>query len=121
MVFTNVYNPRSAVNRKDDYRDTLVKCGATIGANAIIVCSTTICMHAFMAAGAVVNRDAKAYATMAGVPARQICWMSDHGERLTLPMQGDGCAVCPATGKNTVLMLAICPVRRSWNASRRHL
>jgi UDP-2-acetamido-3-amino-2,3-dideoxy-glucuronate N-acetyltransferase len=121
MVFTNVYNRRSAVNCKDDYRDTLVKCGATIGANATIVCGTTTGMHALIAAGAVVNRDAKAYATMAGVPARQICWMSDHGERLTLPMEGDGCAVCPATGKNTVWILAICPARRSWNASRSHL
>lgn len=99
MVFTNVYNPRSAVNRKDDYRDTLVKRGATIGANATIVCGITIGMHAFIAAGAVVNRDVKAYAMMAGVPARQIGWMSDHGERLTLPIEGDGCGVCPATGK----------------------
>lgn len=99
MVFTNVYNPRSAVNRKDDYRDTVVKRGATIGANSTIVCGTTIGMHAFIAAGAVINHDVKPYALMAGVPARQIGWMSEHGERLPLPVEGDGDAVCPATGK----------------------
>ncbi|WP_291991144.1 acyltransferase [Candidatus Accumulibacter sp. ACC007] len=99
MVFTNVYNPRSAVNRKDDYRDTVVKRGATIGANSTIVCGTTIGEHAFIAAGAVINRDVKPYALMAGVPARQIGWMSKHGERLSLPVEGDGYALCAATGR----------------------
>lgn len=98
MVFTNVYNPRSAVNRKDEYRDTLVQRGATIGANSTIVCGTIIGAHAFIAAGAVVNRDVKPFALMAGVPARQIGWISEHGERLDLPLRGNGEARCPATG-----------------------
>jgi UDP-2-acetamido-3-amino-2,3-dideoxy-glucuronate N-acetyltransferase len=99
MVFTNVYNPRSAVVRKDQYRRTLVKRGATLGANCTIVCGSTVGEHAFVAAGAVVNRDVKAYALMAGVPARQIGWMSRHGERLTLPIRGNDVANCPATGE----------------------
>ena len=99
MVFTNVYNPRSAVVRKDQYRRTLVKRGATLGANCTIVCGSTVGEHAFVAAGAVVNRDVKAYALMAGVPARQIGWMSRHGERLALPMSGNDEATCPATGE----------------------
>ncbi len=99
MVFTNVYNPRSAVNRKDEYRDTLVQRGATIGANSTIVCGTTIGAHAFIAAGAVVNRDVKPHALMAGVPARQIGWLSEHGERLDLPLHGNAEARCPATGE----------------------
>ena len=99
MVFTNVYNPRSAVVRKDQYRRTLVKRGATLGANCTIVCGSTVGEYAFVAAGAVINRDVKAYALMAGVPARQIGWMSRHGERLSLPMQGKGQANCPATGE----------------------
>lgn len=98
MVFTNVYNPRSHVPRKDEYRDTLVRRGATLGANCTIICGTSIGEYAFVAAGAVINRDVKAYALMAGVPARQIGWMSQHGERLTLPLAGDGEARCPATG-----------------------
>ena len=99
MVFTNVYNPRSAVVRKDQYRHTLVKRGATLGANCTIVCGSTVGEHAFVAAGAVVSRDVKAYALVAGVPARQIGWMSRHGERLALPMRGNDEASCPATGE----------------------
>jgi UDP-2-acetamido-3-amino-2,3-dideoxy-glucuronate N-acetyltransferase len=98
MVFTNVYNPRSAVSRKDEYRNTLVKRGATLGANCTIVCGTTIGEYAFVAAGAVINRDVKPYALMAGVPAKQIGWMSQHGEKLALPLTGEGCATCAATG-----------------------
>ncbi|HEY0327406.1 MAG TPA: acyltransferase [Allosphingosinicella sp.] len=98
MVFTNVYNPRSLVERKDEYRDTLVEKGATLGANCTVVCGTTIGEYAFVAAGAVVNRDVKAYALMAGVPARQIGWMSRHGERIDLPLTGNGEAACAATG-----------------------
>jgi len=98
MVFTNVYNPRSAVTRKDEYRDTLVKRGATLGANCTVVCGITIGEHAFVAAGAVVNRDVKPFALMAGVPARQIGWMSKFGERVPLPLAGSGEHRCPRTG-----------------------
>lgn len=98
MVFTNVYNPRSAVSRKDEYRDTVVRRGATLGANCTIVCGVTIGEYAFVGAGAVITRDVKPYALMAGVPARQIGWMSEHGERLDLPLTGEGEAACPATG-----------------------
>ncbi|HMJ93971.1 MAG TPA: acyltransferase, partial [Allosphingosinicella sp.] len=99
MVFTNVYNPRSFVERKDEYRDTKVGTGASLGANCTIVCGVTIGEHAFVAAGAVVNRDVKPYAVVAGVPARHIGWMSRHGERLELPLKGDGEAACPASGE----------------------
>jgi UDP-2-acetamido-3-amino-2,3-dideoxy-glucuronate N-acetyltransferase len=108
MVFTNVYNPRSAVSRKNEYRDTLVRTGATLGANCTIVCGVTVGEHAFVAAGAVINRDVKPFALMAGVPARQIGWMSRHGERLDLPLTGDGAAVCPATGVRYRLKDGLC-------------
>ena len=103
MVFTNVYNPRSAVTRKDEYRRTLVKRGATLGANCTIVCGTTIGRHAFVGAGAVVNRDVPDFALVVGVPARQIGWMSRFGERLDLPLAGDGEASCPGTADRYVL------------------
>lgn len=98
MVFTNVYNPRSLIERKSEYRDTLVKTGATLGANCTIVCGTTIGRFAFIGAGAVVNHDVPDYALMVGVPARQIGWMSEYGEQLDLPLQGSGRAVCPHSG-----------------------
>lgn len=104
MVFTNVYNPRSAVNRKNEYRLTTIKRGATIGANATIVCGVTIGEFGFVAAGAVINRDVGPYALMAGVPAKQIGWVSEHGERLNLPLMGSGEARCPATGINYKLI-----------------
>lgn len=99
MVFTNVYNPRAAVSRKDEYRRTLVRCGATLGANCTIVCGITIGRYAFIGAGAVVNRDVPDFALMVGVPARQIGWMSRHGERLDLPLRGSAQACCPSTGE----------------------
>lgn len=98
MVFTNVYNPRSAVIRKDEYRRTLIRRGATLGANSTIVCGVTVGEYAFVGAGAVVNHDVPDYALMVGVPARQIGWMSQHGERLSLPLSGDAEAVCEQTG-----------------------
>ena len=98
MVFTNVYNPRSAVSRKDEYRDTWVEHGATLGATCTIVCGTRIGHHAFIGAGAVVNRDVKPFALMVGVPARQVGWMSAFGERVELPLQGAGSWTCPDTG-----------------------
>ena len=98
MVFTNVYNPRSAVTRKDEYRDTVVRRGATLGANCTVVCGITVGEHAFVAAGAVVNRDVKPFALVAGVPARQIGWMSAFGERVPLPLSGSGEHTCRHTG-----------------------
>ena len=97
MVFTNVYNPRSAVSRKNEYRDTLVGQGATLGANCTIVCGVTIGRYAFIGAGAVVNKDVPDYALMVGVPARQIGWMSEYGEQLDLPLSGHEEAQCPHT------------------------
>ena len=99
MVFTNVYNPRSAVSRKDEYRKTLVRKGATLGANSTVVCGITVGEYAFVGAGAVVNRDVPAFALMLGVPARLAGWMSRFGERLNLPLQGDGEAKCPHTAE----------------------
>lgn len=98
MVFTNVYNPRSLIERKNQYRDTLVKRGATLGANCTIVCGVTIGEYAFIGAGAVVNKDVPAYALMVGVPAQQIGWMSEYGEQLDLPIEGHAKVICPHTG-----------------------
>ncbi|HOZ76815.1 MAG TPA: acyltransferase [Ferruginibacter sp.] len=98
MVFTNVYNPRSAVTRKDEYRNTLVKRGATLGANCTVVCGVTIGEYAFVGAGSVINKDVPAFALMVGVPAKQIGWMSRFGERVDLPLTGEGVYTCPHTG-----------------------
>ncbi len=99
MVFTNVYNPRSLIERKSEYKDTLVKKGATLGANSTIVCGVTIGAYAFIGAGAVINRDVPDYALMVGVPAKQIGWMSEYGEQLDLPLSGQAEAQCPHTGE----------------------
>ena len=88
MVFTNVYNPRSRVNRKDEYLDTLVERGATLGANSTIVCGVTVGQFSFVGAGALINRSVKPFALMVGVPARQIGWMSAYGERVKLLFMG---------------------------------
>jgi UDP-2-acetamido-3-amino-2,3-dideoxy-glucuronate N-acetyltransferase len=103
MVFTNVYNPRSLIERKSEYRDTLVKKGATLGANCTIVCGVTIGEYAFVGAGAVINKPVPAYALMVGVPARQIGWMSEFGEQLDLPLEGDGIAICEHSGARYIL------------------
>lgn len=108
MVFTNVYNPRSAIVRKNEYRPTLVRRGATLGANCTIVCGVTIGEYAFVGAGAVVNSDVPDFALVVGVPARRIGWMSRYGERLDLPADGDGEAVCPHTGERYVLAAGRC-------------
>ena len=92
MVFTNVINPRSAVSRKNDYKQTLVQRGATIGANATIVCGNTIGSYAFIGAGAVVTKDVPAYALVVGNPARQMGWMSEYGQKLNF--NDDGFAIC---------------------------
>lgn len=98
MVFTNVLNPRASVERKNEYRRTLIRQGATIGANATIVCGIEVGEYAFIGAGAVVTKDVPPFALMVGVPARRVGWMSRHGNRLGLPHDGFGEAVCAATG-----------------------
>lgn len=103
MVFTNVYNPRSLIERKDEYCDTLIKKGATLGANCTILCGTTVGEFAFVGAGAVINKDVKPYALMVGVPARQIGWMSEFGEQLDLPLEGQAQTTCQHTGDMYIL------------------
>ena len=103
MVFTNVYNPRALIERKDQYRNTLVKKGATLGANCTIVCGITIGEYAFVAAGAVVTKNVKPYALMVGVPAKQIGWMSQYGEQIPMPLVGKGEYACPYTAQRYLL------------------
>ena len=103
MVFTNVYNPRSLIPRKSEYRRTFVGRGATLGANCTVVCGVNIGAFAFIAAGAVIRQDVPSYALMAGVPARQIGWMSEHGATLKFGPQSYGRAVCEETGDIYVL------------------
>jgi UDP-2-acetamido-3-amino-2,3-dideoxy-glucuronate N-acetyltransferase len=109
-VFTNVYNPRAAVVRKDEYRPTRVRRGATLGANCTIVCGVTIGRYAFIAAGAVVTRDVPDFALMAGVPARQSGWISRFGERLALE---NGRALCPHTGELYLLQDGLCRLQHA--------
>jgi UDP-2-acetamido-3-amino-2,3-dideoxy-glucuronate N-acetyltransferase len=103
MVFTNVINPRSFINRKDEYLTTRVCRGATLGANCTIVCGVTVGRFAFVGAGAVVTRDVPDYALVVGVPGRQVGWMSEYGERMDLPLKGEGRWICPHTGTVYVL------------------
>ncbi|MDN3432669.1 MULTISPECIES: acyltransferase [unclassified Pseudoalteromonas] len=104
MVFTNVYNPRSFIERKTEYRDTLVKKGATLGANCTIVCGVTIGEYSLVGAGAVINKDVPAFALMVGVPAKQIGWISKYGEQLKLPISGTGTEKCEHTGDTYQLL-----------------
>ncbi len=101
MVFTNIVNPRSAIVRKDQYVKTIVEKGATIGANATIVCGNKIGRFAFIGAGAVVTRDVKPYALVVGNPARQKGWMSEYGHRLDFDEKG--VAICPESGEKYIL------------------
>ena len=110
MVFTNVYNPRSAISRKDEYKSTVVEDGSTFGANCTIVCGVTIGTYAFIGAGTVVNKDVPAYALMVGVPARQIGWMSRYGEQLDLPLHGDAETRCCHTGEIYRLKNGLCTI-----------
>jgi UDP-2-acetamido-3-amino-2,3-dideoxy-glucuronate N-acetyltransferase len=103
MVFTNVHNPRALIDRKNEYRNTLVKKGATLGANCTVVCGVTVGAYAFVGAGAVVNKDVNPYALMVGVPARQTGWMSEFGEQLNLPLEGQAQTTCPHTGDFYIL------------------
>lgn len=103
VVFTNVRNPRSFVDRKDEYLDTWVGKGATLGANCTVVCGVAIGEHAFVGAGALVNKSVKAFALIVGVPAKQVGWMSRAGERLNLPLTGFKSADCPRSGENYTL------------------
>ena len=101
MVLTNVINPRSAISRKDEYRKTLIKKGASIGANATIICGHTIGEYAFIGAGAVVTRDVPAFALITGNPGRQQGWISEHGHRLVFNEENK--ATCPESGQQYLL------------------
>ena len=108
MVFTNVYNPRSGIERKDQYRDTRIKKGATLGANCTIICGVNVGQYAFVGAGAVVNQAVPDYALVVGVPAVQIGWMSEFGEQLEMPLNGNADATCNASGHHFRLVDGIC-------------
>jgi len=115
MVFTNVYNPRAFIDRKQEFKNTHIKRGATLGANCTIVCGVTVGEYAFVGAGAVITRNVPSFALMAGVPARQTGWMSRFGERIPLSMNGNGEYSCPRTGdryllKNGELILSAIPL-----------
>jgi UDP-2-acetamido-3-amino-2,3-dideoxy-glucuronate N-acetyltransferase len=99
MTFTNVLNPRAFIERKNEYRDTRIKKGATLGANATIVCGISVGRYAFIGAGALVNRDVLDYALIVGVPGKQIGWMSAYGEKLDLPLFGNKSVKCKNTGE----------------------
>lgn len=113
MVFTNVVNPRSEISRKEEYQNTLVKKGATLGANCTIICGNTIGQYAFIAAGAVVTKDVADFALMVGVPARHVGWVSRFGVTLKLSVDEDGKSICPASGEIYVVQNGICVMEHS--------
>jgi UDP-2-acetamido-3-amino-2,3-dideoxy-glucuronate N-acetyltransferase len=96
-VFTNVYNPRAEIVRKNEFKKTLIKRGVTLGANCTIICGVTIGAFAFIGAGAVISKDVPSFALMVGVPAKQIGWMSEYGEKLDLPLTGNAKTICQNT------------------------
>ena len=104
MVFTNVLNPRASVNRKDEYKDTVIKKGVSLGANCTIICGVIVNEYAFIAAGAVVTKDVKEYALMAGMPAKQIGWISKEGNKIDLPLSGNGEFLCEQSNKKYLLL-----------------
>jgi UDP-2-acetamido-3-amino-2,3-dideoxy-glucuronate N-acetyltransferase len=110
MVFTNVYNPRSAVTRKDEYLKTLIKRGATLGANSTIVCGITVGEYAFVGAGALINKNVPDFALVLGVPSKQIGWMSRFGERLDLPLKGNAETTCLKTNEKYILVDGKCSI-----------
>lgn len=113
MVFTNISNPRSAIPRRDQYSSTIVRKGATLGANCTIICGATIGKYAFIGAGAVITGDVPAFALMMGNPARQSGWMSRYGERLPLPLTGEDKVICPHTGEIYFLENNICRLEKN--------
>jgi len=98
MVFTNVYNPRSEINRKNEFRKTIIRKGSTLGANCTIICGNEIGTYSFVAAGALVNTNVKPFALMIGVPAKHIGWMSAYGDKIKLPLYGKNKWECPHSG-----------------------
>jgi len=103
VVFTNVYNPRSHINRKKEYRTTKILCGASLGANATIICGVTVGRFSFVGAGSVVNTDIPDYALVVGVPAKQIGWISEFGEKLDIQKSGSGEVTCNKSGEKYLL------------------
>ena len=103
VVFTNVYNPRSEINRKSEYKYTIINEGATLGANSTLVCGISIGKYAFVGAGSVVNRDVPDFSLVVGVPARQIGWVSVYGEQLNIPLSGNAEVVCKKSNQRYIL------------------
>ena len=103
VVFTNVKNPRSRISRKNEYQSTVVKKGVSLGANCTVICGITIGEHAFVAAGAVVTKDVKPFALVQGIPAKQVGWISEFGEKIPLPLKGKGDWLCEKEKKKYYL------------------
>ena len=103
MVFTNVYNPRSRINRRKEFQNTIIRKGVTLGANCTIICGVEIGTNAFIGAGSLINKNVKPFALMVGLPGKQIGWMSEYGERINLPLEGKGSWKCEKT--NTIYTL----------------